>query len=236
MTDKRLILITGASRGIGRAAALALAGPDTHLILLARSQKALEKLDDECRDNDGETSLVPVDLKDLDALDRLGAALHEQFGRIDALIANAAILGTIGPLQMIGKRSFEETMTTNVTAQWRLLRSMDPLLRQSDSPRAVFLTSSVASTPRPFWGPYQASKAALEALAQAWAQENEVLPLRVNIFDPGGTATDMRADAMPGEDPSTLPTPDDVAAELVKLVDVGETRTGVVVRYRELVG
>lgn len=234
MTDKRIILITGASRGIGRAAALALAGPDTHLILLARSQKALEKLDDECKAKGGETSLVPVDLKDFDALDRLGGALYEQFGRIDALIANAAVLGTIGPIQMIGKRSFEETIATNVTAQWRLLRSMDPLLRHSSSPRAVFLTSSVASAPRAFWGPYQASKAALEAIAQAWAQENDAQPLRVNIFDPGGTATDMRADAMPGEDPSTLPTPEDVAAELVKLVDEAETRTGAVVRYRDL--
>lgn len=234
MTDKRIILITGASRGIGKAAALALAGPETHLVLISRSKKALELIDDDIRAKGGEASLVPVDMKDMDALDRLGGVLHERFGRIDGLIANAAVLGSIGPIQMIGKRSFEETIATNLTAQWRLLRSMDPLLRFSDAPRAVFVTSSVARSPRAFWGPYQASKAGMEAIALAWAQENEALPLRINIFDPGGTATGMRAEAMPGEDPSTLPTPDDVAAELVKLVGVDETRTGALVRYRDL--
>lgn len=234
MTDKRLILITGASRGIGRAAALALAGPDTHLILISRSKKALELVDDAVRNKGGEASLVPVDLKDMDAIDRLGGVLNERFGRLDGLIANAAVLGSIGPIQMIGKRSFEETIATNLTAQWRLLRSMDPLLRFSDAPRAVFVTSSVARNPRAFWGPYQASKAGMEAIALAWAQENQALPLRINIFDPGGTATGMRAEAMPGEDPGTLPTPDDVAAELVKLVDPAETRTGALVRYRDL--
>lgn len=233
MTDKRIILITGASRGIGKAAALALAGTETHLVLISRSKKALERVDDEIRAKGGEASLVPVDMKDMDALDRLGGVLHERFGRIDGLIANAAVLGSIGPIQMIGKRSFEETIATNLTAQWRLLRSMDPLLRFSDAPRAVFVTSSVARSPRAFWGPYQASKAGMEAIALAWAKENEALPLRINIFDPGGTATGMRAEAMPGEDPSTLPTPDDVAAELVKLVGFEETRTGALVRYRD---
>jgi len=231
--DKRIILITGASRGIGRAAALALSAQGEHVIALARSKAALEKLDDEAKAAGGTLTLIPFDLKDRDAFVPMGQAIATKFGRIDGLIANAGILGTLGPLQATGERSFEETMDVNLSANWRLIRALDPLLRRSEAPRAVFMTSGVVPRPRAFWGPYQASKAGLEALVHAYAEENEKLALRVNLFDPGATATTMRKDAMPGEDQSTLPTADAVAAELIKLVGATETRNGQRVVYRD---
>jgi NAD(P)-dependent dehydrogenase (short-subunit alcohol dehydrogenase family) len=224
MTEKRLTLVTGASRGIGRAAALQLAGTGHHVIALARSKKALEALDDEIRAAGGEATLVPLDLKDAKAIDQLGGILFERHGRLDGLLANAGILGTLGPLQSIGPRSFEETIEVNLTANWRLIRSLAPLLLASPSGRAVFVTSGVVPRPRAFWGAYQASKAGLESLVHAFAEENEKSALRVNLFDPGATRTQMRAMAMPGEDPMSLPAPEAVAAELVPLLGEGETR------------
>lgn len=235
MTDQpRLVLVTGASRGIGRAAALHLARQGDTVIAVARSKAALEKLDDEIRALGSEAVLVPMDLKDAKGIETLGNVIGETFGRLDGLVANAGVLGTLGPLESCGPRSFEETIEVNLTANWRLIRALAPWLHQSASPRAVFVTSSVASTPQAFWGAYQASKAGLEAMVIGWADETEKMALRVNIFDPGGTRTDMRAAAKPGEDPMTLPTADEVAAELVKLVSVDETRTGERIRYREL--
>lgn len=230
--DKRIILITGASRGIGRAAALALVKAGHHVIALARSKAALEKLDDEAKALGGSMTLIPFDLKDSAAFEPMGQAIASKFGRIDGLIANAAILGSLGPLQAGGERQFNETIDVNLNANWRLIRAIDPLLRRSESPRAVFVTSSVATNPQAFWGPYQASKAGLEAMVQAWAQENEQMPLRVNIFDPGGTRTTMRADAFPGEDPMTLPTAEAVASHLIPLVNASETRTGQTIRAK----
>ena len=235
MTDQpRLVLVTGASRGIGRAAALHLARQGDIVIAVARSKAALEKLDDEIRALGSEAVLVPMDLKDAKGIETLGKVIGEKFGRLDGLVANAGVLGTLGPLESCGPRSFEETIEVNLTANWRLIRALAPWLHQSASPRAVFVTSSVASNPQAFWGAYQASKAGLEAMVIGWADETEKMALRANIFDPGGTRTEMRAAAKPGEDPMTLPTADVVAAELVKLVSVDETRTGKRIRYRDL--
>ena len=232
--DKRITLVTGASQGIGRAACLALAKAGHHVIGLARSKKALEALDDEIQALGGSMTLIPFDLKDAGAFEPLGHAIAEKFGRLDGLLGNAGLLGTIGPLQAGGERQFNEVIDVNLSANWRLIRVMDPLLRRSDTPRAVFITSGVVPRPRAFWGPYQASKAGLEALVYAWADENEQMPLNVNLFDPGATRTQMRADAVPGEDPMTLPSAEAVAAHLVPMLEAGETRNNARIDVREL--
>jgi NAD(P)-dependent dehydrogenase (short-subunit alcohol dehydrogenase family) len=232
--DKRITLVTGASQGIGRAASLALAKAGHHVIGIARSKKALESLDDEVRALGGSMTLIPFDLKDSAAFEPLGLAIAEKFGRVDGLLGNAGLLGTIGPLQAGGERQFNEVIDVNLSANWRLIRVMDPLLRQSESPRALFVTSGVVPRPRAFWGPYQASKAGLEALVYAWADENDQTALRVNLFDPGATRTQMRADAMPGEDPMTLPATEDVAVHMVSMLEAGETRNKARVDVREL--
>ncbi len=226
MAEARIILVTGASRGIGRAAALLSTQRGDHVIAAARSKGALGALGDEIAAENGAATLAPIDLTDKGAIDRLGAGLADRFGRLDGLIANAGVLGMLGPLQTVSPRSFEETIEVNLTANWRLIRALDPLLRASTAPRAVFVTSGVVPRPRAFWGPYQASKAGLEALVAAWAAEAEKSPLRINLFDPGATRTGMRAEAMPGEDPMSLPPPETVAAELIELVGADETRHG----------
>jgi len=233
MTEKRITLVTGASKGIGRATAIALSASGHHVIALARSKGALEALDDEIRAGGGMVTLVPLDLKDGKAIDQLGGALFERFGRLDGLVGNAGVLGTIGTLHQVTPTSFENTIAVNLTANWRLIRSMDPLLRLSSAPRAVFVTSGVVPRPRAFWGPYQASKAGLEALVQAWADENEAVGFKVNLFDPGPTRTEMRAKAMPGEDPDTLPTAEAVGEVLAGLVQESETRTMARIAYRD---
>jgi NAD(P)-dependent dehydrogenase (short-subunit alcohol dehydrogenase family) len=234
MSEKRLILVTGASRGIGRAAVGELARRGHHVIGMARSQKALETLDDELKAQGHTATFVPMDLTDGKAIDALGQILHDRFGRLDGLVGNAGVLGTLGPLQTVSVRKFEETITVNLTANWRLIRSMAPLLSQSEAPRAVFVTSGVVPRPRAYWGPYQASKAGLEGLVHAWAAETQKGKLRVNLYDPGATRTQMRFDAMPGEDPKTLPTPESVASRLCDLVEAGESRTGQRVAFRDL--
>ncbi|MEM7329396.1 MAG: SDR family NAD(P)-dependent oxidoreductase [Pseudomonadota bacterium] len=232
--EKRITLVTGASQGIGRAACLALAKAGHHVIALARSRKALESLDDEIRTVGGSMTLIPFDLKDAAAFEPMGLAIAEKFGRLDGVLANAGLLGTIGPLQAGGERQFNEVIDVNLSANWRLIRVLDPLLRRSSAPRAVFVTSGVVPRPRAFWGPYQASKAGLEALVFAWADENEATALNINLFDPGATRTQMRADAMPGEDPMTLPAPDAVAAHIVPLLEATETRNNARIDVREL--
>ena len=234
MTDKRIVLVTGASRGIGRAAVLELARRGHHAIGLARSQKALEALDDDVKALGSAATVVPMDLTDGKAIDALGQILNDRFGRLDGLLGNAGVLGTLGPLQTVKPRSFDETIAVNLTANWRLIRAMAPLLAESQAPRAVFVTSGVVPRPRAFWGPYQASKAGLEAMVAAWADENENQKLRVNLYDPGATRTEMRFDAMPGEDPNTLPAPVEVAGPMIELLEPAETRTGARIAFREL--
>lgn len=234
MKTPRLILITGASRGIGRAAALQIAQKGDIPILIARSKAALEKLDDDIRAAGGEAVLVPMDLKDAKGIETLGKIIGDKFGHLDGLIANAGVLGTMGPIETCGPRSFEETIEVNLTANYRLIRALAPWLHQSNAPRAVFVTSGVVPRPRAFWGPYQASKAGLESLVTAWVEECEKMALLINLYDPGAVRTEMRAEAMPGEDPMTLPPPQDVAVELVKLVSADETRHGARISFRDL--
>ena len=234
MTDKRLILVTGASQGIGRAAAIQLANEHTHIIAIARSKLALEALGEDIAARKGEATLVPLDLGDEDGTEKLGLAIMQQFGRLDGFLANAGVLGTLGPLAAIGPRSFAETIDINLVANWRLIKALTIPMQEGHAPRAVFVTSSVARSPRAFWGPYQAAKAGLEALALGWADETEALGFKVNLFDPGGTRTTMRANAMPGEDPDTLPSPEAVAAHLVPLLGADEMRTKQLIRAKTL--
>ncbi len=225
-TPPRLTLVTGASRGIGRATALELARKGHIVIAVARSKAALEKLDDEIREIGSEAILVPMDMKDPKAIDTLGKVITERFGRLDGLVANAGILGPIGPVESCGPRSFEEIIEINLTANYRLIHALSGALKAAPSPRAVFITSGVVPRPRAFWGPYQASKAGLEGLIEAWMDETENMALNVNLFDPWKTRTGMRAEAAPGEDPMTLPPVEDVAAELASLVEEDCTTHG----------
>jgi NAD(P)-dependent dehydrogenase (short-subunit alcohol dehydrogenase family) len=234
--DRRIALVTGASRGIGRAAAVALAKAGNHVIATARSSKALEKLDDEIKAATGHSAtLISLDLRDMSAVDRLAAALLERFGRLDGFLGNAGVLGTLGPLESISPQSFQETMDVNFTANWRLIRTVHPLLRMSEAGRALFITSGIVPRPRAFWGVYAASKAALETMIACYADEIEKTPIRVNLFDPGPTRTEMRHKAVPGEDPLTLPTPDEVAAKVPFYLSAECELHGQRIEYRELV-
>ncbi|MGL4323558.1 MAG: SDR family NAD(P)-dependent oxidoreductase [Beijerinckiaceae bacterium] len=226
----RIAVITGASRGIGRAAALAMAKEGAHIIALARTSGALEELDDEIRAAGGESAtLVPVDLKDFDALDRLGAAIHERWGKLDILFGNAGMLGPLSPLGHVPPKEWDTVMAVNVTANWRLIRSLDPLLRLSDAGRAVFVSSGAAHSCRAYWGPYAVSKAAVEAMARTYAEETrELTAVRVMLLNPGPLRTKMRAAAMPGEDPLTLKTPDDLAPHIVRLCSPASQDTGLI--------
>ncbi|TBW39802.1 SDR family NAD(P)-dependent oxidoreductase [Siculibacillus lacustris] len=212
MTDKplsdRIVVVTGASRGIGYTLARAIAAAGAHVVAVARTVGGLEELDDEIRAAGGVATLVPLDLTDGPGVDRLGGVLYERFGRVDGLIGNAGILGPTSPLGHIAPKDWDKVMAVNVTANWRLIRSLDPLLRAAPAGRAVFVTSSAARRIRAYWGPYAVSKAALEALVVTWARETETTPLKVNLINPGRLRTKMRAAAMPGEDPETLDTPD----------------------------
>lgn len=222
----RVAVVTGASRGIGRAAAVALAGAGAHVIAVARTQGALEELDDAVRAAGSSATLVPFDLTDYDAIDRLGAAINERWKRLDVLVANAGILGALMPIGHITPKVWGQVMDVNVTANWRLIRSLDPLLRMSDAGRAIFVTSGAASKCRAYWGPYSVSKAALEALVRTYAAENETTAVKAMLLNPGPLRTAMRRSAMPGEDPETLRTPDDLAPHIVRLASPDSTDTG----------
>jgi NAD(P)-dependent dehydrogenase (short-subunit alcohol dehydrogenase family) len=213
----RIALVTGASRGIGHATALKLAAEGAHVVAVARTVGGLEELDDAIKASGGTATLVPLDLKDSPGIDRLGAALHERYGRLDVLVGNAGILGPVSPLGDVEPSAWDDVIAVNVTANWRLIRSMDPLLRQADAGRAVFLTSGAASNARAYRGPYSLSKAALDVLVRTYAAETASTSVRANLFNPGPTRTRMRATLMPGEDPATLPPAEEVAAKIVEL-------------------
>jgi NAD(P)-dependent dehydrogenase (short-subunit alcohol dehydrogenase family) len=210
----RIALVTGASRGIGYATARALAKAGAHIVALARTQGGLEELDDEIRKEGGTATLVPLNLTDFDGIARLGAALHDRHGKIDILVGNAGVAGPSSPLGHIDMKPWNDVVAVNLSANFQLIRCMEPLLKKSDAGRAVFITSGAANKASAYLGPYAASKAALETLARVWAHETTSTPLRVNLFNPGPIRTRMRATVFPGEDPMTLDTPEQ-AAELI---------------------
>lgn len=229
----RIALVTGASRGIGYFTALELAKAGAHVIACARTVGGLEELDDAIKKAGGSSTLVPFDLADMNAIDALGGSIHERWGKLDILVANAGVLGVISPVDHVEAKVFEKVMNINVTATWRLIRSVAPLISKSDAGRALILSSGAAHKCRPFWGAYSASKAAVEALARTWAAETQRLPLRILSIDPGATRTAMRAQAVPGEDPETLPHPSEVAARLLPLCGPDQTETGKLFVVRE---
>ncbi|PVB63750.1 SDR family NAD(P)-dependent oxidoreductase [Labrenzia sp. 011] len=224
--EDRIALVTGASRGIGYQVAKQLGARGAHVIALARTVGGLEDLDDEIQAAGGQTTLVPVDLTDFDALDRLGAAIYERWKKLDILVGNAGMLGVLSPLGHISPKDFEKVLAVNVTANWRLIRSLDPLLRQSDAGRALFLTAVQAQTCTAFWGLQATSKAAVEAMARTWANESLQTAMKINLADPGPTRTGLRAKAMPGEIPENLPSPEVVAQDLLNLVKPDVLETG----------
>jgi NAD(P)-dependent dehydrogenase (short-subunit alcohol dehydrogenase family) len=231
----RIALVTGASRGIGAAVAERFAAEGAHLVLVARTVGGLEEVDDAVRGAGGEpATLVPLDLRDFDKIDQLGASLYERFGRLDVLVGNAAVLGTLSPIGHVQPATWSETLEVNLTANWRLIRSLDPLLQQSEAGRAVFVTSGAASGGAPYWAPYAASKAALETMVRSYAAEVQKTAVRVNLVDPGKVRTGLRAQAFPGEDPAGLPAPEAVAGRFVELAAADCTRNGEVVCVQEI--
>ncbi|QQR40995.1 SDR family NAD(P)-dependent oxidoreductase [Devosia rhizoryzae] len=222
----KVVLVTGASRGIGYAAGLEAARRGAHVIAVARTVGGLEDLDDAIQALGGSTTLVPLDLRDGEAIDRLGAAIFERWGHLDGLIANAGQLGVLSPVGHIKPDEFDKVMAVNLTANYRLLRSLDVLLRQAEAGRAVFVSSSSARSAKPFWGLYAASKAALDALVKAYSGEIAQTNVRANVFYPGAVRTAMRAKAMPGENPETLPAPAEIAPALVDMLSPTLTEQG----------
>ena len=230
--EGKIALVTGASRGIGYFTALELAKAGAHVIACARTVGGLEDLDDAIKAVGGSATLVPFDLADMEAIDRLGGSIFERWGKLDILVANAGVLGVISPIGHVEAKTFEKVMTINVTSTWRLIRSVDPLLRLSDAGRAIILSSSAAHSARAFWAPYAASKAAVEAMMRSWAHETQSLALRINAVDPGATRTAMRAQAAPGEDPETLPHPSEVAKRIVPLASPELKETGLIFQVK----
>ena len=228
----RIALVTGASRGIGRAAAIALAKAGAHVICAARTVGGLEETDDEIQKAGGTATLVPINLRDFDAIDRLGASIHDRWGKLDAFLGNAGVLGALTPLAHMEPKTFTEVMEVNVTANWRLIRSLDPLLRGSDAGRVVFITSGAARKHSAYWGAYAVSKAALESLALTYAVECSVTNIKVNLLNPGALRTAMRKKAMPGEDPMSLRTPDDLAPKIVDMLSPAYAETEQVIHFQ----
>ena len=229
----KIALVTGASRGIGYQAALALAAEGAHVVAVARTVGGLEDLDDEIQAAGGSATLTPLDLKQGDLIDRVGGAIAERWGRLDILVGNAGILGELAPMHHVSPKVWDEVIQLNLTANWRLIRAFDPLLRASAAGRALFLTSSVGHKARAYWGPYAVSKAGVEMMVRTYADELDGTPARVNLLNPGATRTAMRAKAMPGEDPDTLPTPADIAPSIVRMVSPDWTGQGELVNWRD---
>jgi NAD(P)-dependent dehydrogenase (short-subunit alcohol dehydrogenase family) len=228
----RIALVTGASRGIGYAAALALARAGAHVIAVARTVGGLEELDDAVKAAGSAATLTPLDMRDYPGIYRLAAALNERYGKLDVLVGNAAVAGVPSPLDHIEPKAWDDTMAVNVTANWHLIRAMDPLLKRSDAGRAVFVTSGIATLAYAYWAPYSVSKAALDALIRTYAAETGSTRVRANLFSPGATRTRMRAMVMPGEDPLTLPTPEQVAEKIVDLCLPSFSETGKIYDFR----
>lgn len=224
--DGSVALVTGASRGIGAAAAIELARLGAHVVITARTQGGLEETDDAIRALGHQATILPLDLREGAPIDAIGPTLFQRFGRLDILVHNAAALGRLTPVSHILPDDWSEVVAVNLSAAWRLIRTTDPLLRQAPAGRAVFATESRAREPRAYWGAMGATKAGMEHLVLTWAQEVAITPLRVNLFDPGPVATRMRANAFPGEDPTTLPAPEAVAVSLAALCLPGEGRNG----------
>ncbi|MEL7430069.1 MAG: SDR family NAD(P)-dependent oxidoreductase [Pseudomonadota bacterium] len=222
----KIALVTGASRGIGYHASLALARAGAHVIAVARTSGGLEELDDEIQALGATATLVPLDLLDHDAIDRLGASIHERWGKLDILVGNAGMLGGLSPVEYLEPKTFEKVMGLNVTSNWRLIRATSQLLRASSHGRAIFMTSSIASENRPFWSAYAASNAALQSMVSTWAAENAKTALRINLLDPGPMATALRAAAMPGEDRTGIGHPSEVGDKLLPLCAEGLAETG----------
>ncbi len=230
----RIALVTGATRGIGEAIALGLAQAGAHVVAVGRTQGALEALDDAILAATGEhATLVPLDLREPDGLDQLGAALYERYGKLDVLVGAAGVLGALTPVGHLDPKGWDMIMATNLTANWRLIRSMDPLLRRAEAGRAIFLTSSLAKTHRAFWGGYAASKAGLEAVVGCYDDEMENTTVRAVCIDPGAMRTRMRAGAFPGEDPQTVPAPDTIVPLIVELARPDRVPPKGVVRFKE---
>jgi NAD(P)-dependent dehydrogenase (short-subunit alcohol dehydrogenase family) len=227
-----IALVTGASRGIGAAAAIELARRGAHVVITARTQGGLEETDDAIRAAGGSATLLPLDLAEGEQVDAIGPSLFQRFGRLDVLVHNAGALGRLTPVGHILPDDWADVTAVNLTAAWRLIRTCDPLLRNADAGRAVFVTAGRARAPKAYWGAYGATKAGMEHLVLTWADEVKTTRLRVNLFNPGATATRLRGQAMPGEDPTTLPEPEDVAPSLAALCLPGEQRHGALVRAR----
>lgn len=232
----RIALITGASRGIGAAIAKRYAAEGAHVICLARTTGGLEELDDEIRALGGSATLIPLDLAKTEMIDGLAAPLLERFGRIDILVGNAGIFGRLTPLHQFQPNLWEEVFKVNVHANQRLIRAVHPLLFASPAGRAIFVTSTVSREIRAYWGAYAASKAALDNMIMGYAKEVAQSNIRVNLVNPGGTRSKMRAEAFPGEDPTTLPKPEDITEVFVALAEAGCTRNGEWINAREFCG
>lgn len=229
--DGRIALITGASRGIGAAVATRYSAEGAQVILTARTTGGLEEVDDAIRRAGAAgATLVPLDLTEPDTIDRLGASIYERFGRLDVLVGNAGALGTLSPIAHVEPDTWDSVIQLNLTANWRLIRSLDPLLRASDAGRAIFVTSGVGHEVVPYWGPYAVSKAGLEMMVKMYAAEIAKTAVRANIVNPGGTRTGMRASAFPGEDPMSLPAPEEITGVFVDLAEPTCTMNGEVVR------
>ncbi|PJI41001.1 SDR family NAD(P)-dependent oxidoreductase [Ferrovibrio sp.] len=232
----RIALITGASRGIGAAIAKRYAAEGAHVICVARTTGGLEELDDEIKALGGSTTLIPLDLAKTEMIDGLAAPLLERFGRIDILVGNAGIFGRMTPLHQFPPNLWEEVFKVNVHANQRLIRAVHPLLFASTAGRAIFVTSTVSREIRAYWGAYAASKAALDNMVMGYAKEVAQSNIRVNLVNPGGTRSKMRAEAFPGEDPSTLPKPEDITEVFVALAEASSTRNGEWINARDFCG
>lgn len=230
--EGRLALVTGASRGIGRAVAKALAERGAHVILLARTVGGLEELDDEIRASGGKATLVQLDLRKFDKVDALGPTIFQRWGKLDILVANAGVLGSLSPLTHVTADTWSQVMDINVTANWHLIRTLDPLLQRSDAGRAVFVSSGAAAARTAYMGPYAVSKAALEAMVKIYALEVADTKVRANLLNPGPTRTTMRARGFPGEDPMTLPTPEEQVPLFLELASPALTANGQVFHFK----